>query len=187
LRVEIERRFLVVSDAWRGDVVSLHHLRDGLLDQSDRGKTRVRIDGDRAWLTIKGQRSGISRREYEYEIPLGDAEELLRDVCSDCVIEKTRSLVRANDTLWTVDAFQGRLAGIVWAEIELADENQTFERPAWIGAEVTADPRFRQSNLLALGSTGEHPITMAGILASGDENEVSIERRPVPATALHAG
>lgn len=148
MQIEIERKFLVVGNAWRERTVRVRSFRDGLVSQGANGKVRVRIDGPTAWLTVKGARSGISRAEFEYEIPLGDAERLLADVCSGQIIEKDRHIVPHEGRTWEVDVFKGPLDGLVWAEVELDHPEQVFAVPDWIGREVTGNPRYRHANLL---------------------------------------
>jgi adenylate cyclase len=165
MRFEIERKFLVAHDGWRAAVTHRMDLRDGLVGQFARGKVRVRLDGGRAWLTVKGARQGIARPEFEYEIPVADAEHMLEGICVGRTIEKTRSVVPFGGLTWTVDEFRGQLAGIVLAEVELEDEGQDFTRPDWIGREVTGDLRFRQSTLLHLCREAARTIGLAEILA----------------------
>lgn len=165
MRFEIERKFLVAHDGWRAAVTHRMELRDGLVGQFARGKVRVRLDGGRAWLTVKGARQGIARPEFEYEIPVEDAEHMLEGICVGRTIEKIRSVVPFRGLTWTVDEFQGPLAGIVLAEVELDDPAQDFARPDWIGREVTGDLRFRQSTLLHLCREAEGTIGLVDILA----------------------
>lgn len=166
MRFEIERKFLVLHDGWHGTATGVRHLKDGLIGQFGRGKVRVRLDDDGAWLTVKGARDeGIARPEFEYEIPRDDAAAMLRTVCTGCLIEKDRFCVPHAGLVWEVDVFRGPLAGIVLAEVELDDVNQAFEKPDWVGNEVTSDLRFRQSTLLHLCNRATRPITMEDVLA----------------------
>jgi adenylate cyclase len=165
MRFEIERKFLVAHEGWRAAATARRSLRDGLVGQFGRGKVRVRLDEDRAWLTVKGARLGISRPEFEYEIPCIDAEAMLQNVCVGGVIDKTRHCVPYEGLTWVVDEFGGCLAGIVLAEVELEAEDQPFARPDWVGDEVTGDLRFRQTTLLHLCGQMGRPVTMADILA----------------------
>jgi len=108
---------------------------------------RVRIDGERAWLNIKSATSPLRRLEYEYLIPLSDAQEMLETLrVNDCV-DKTRYLVKHGKHVWEVDVFEGRNAGLIVAEIELDDEDEAFEKPDWLGREVSDDPRYYNMNL----------------------------------------
>lgn len=148
---EIERKFLVEGDGWRTGVTRSRVFRQGYLAQTPHVSVRVRLGEGEARLTIKGAEAGTSRAEFEYAIPAGDARELLA-LREGIVIEKTRHDVPAGgDTMWEIDEFAGALAGLVLAEIELADETQAFERPAWLGREVTDDPRYYNAALAASG------------------------------------
>lgn len=148
---EIERKFLVRSGAWKNEVTSARSLRQGYLAIDGGSNVRVRTDGERSWLTIKGRGEGISRPEFEYEIPFGDATELLA-LCRGRLVEKTRHLVPAGDRVWEIDEFSGANAGLVIAEIELPDESASHPCPAWLGEEVSADPRYLNANLAV------HPV-----------------------------
>jgi adenylate cyclase len=151
---EIERKFLVGGDGWRSAIVRAEPLRQGYLSRGPGPSLRVRTGAERAWLTIKSETAGLSRLEFEYEIPLADADALLADVCSRPLIEKTRHHVVHDGRDWVVDVFAGALAGLVLAEIELASETDEISLPPWLGREVTGDPRFRNAALAAI-STGE--------------------------------
>lgn len=164
MRLEIERKFLVAGDGWRAAATSIRQLKDGLVGHFARGKVRVRLDGERAWLTVKGARDGIARAEFEYEIPHADGAAMVDQVCTGNVIEKIRYCVPHDGLTWEVDVFQGSLAGMVLAEVELARADQTFSKPAWLGEEVTGDLRFRQSTLLHLCCEAGRPITMDDVL-----------------------
>ncbi|RVU20770.1 CYTH domain-containing protein [Methylobacterium oryzihabitans] len=152
MRFEVERKFLVSHDGWRPRAVRRRRLRDGLIGQFPAGKVRVRLDDDGAWLTVKGPRVGIGRPEFEYAIPREDAEAMMRGLCAGDLIEKTRYEVPHAGLTWEVDVYEGSLAGIVLAEVELDHDDQPFEAPDWTGREVTGDPRFRQATLLRLGA-----------------------------------
>lgn len=151
---EIERKFLVTSDAWRAlaKPVSGTRLRQGYIASQPGRTVRVRIAGENAFLTIKGPAdpSGLSRDEFEYPIPVSDAEQMLDRLCEKPQIRKVRYHVPAGTAglVFEVDVFEAENAGLVVAEIELADAAQTFAKPAWLGQEVTADPRYRNSNLV---------------------------------------
>lgn len=156
MRKEIERKFLVCGDGWTTSVVASRLLRDGLITKFDRGKLRVRIDDRRALITLKGLRTGLTRLEFEYEIPRADADALLSTFCGGNVIEKERHLVVHDELTWEVDAYKGALQGLVTADIELRDESERITLPNWVGREVTFDPRYRKSALLrnfAVGGT----------------------------------
>jgi adenylate cyclase len=141
MAVEIERKFLVKDDSWRRDAIPAR-IRQGYLCSSENRVVRARIAGERAFLTIKGAKSGVSRFEYEYEIPVEDAAEMLDRLCERPLIEKIRHSMRVNGREWVVDVFEGDNAGLVLAEVELMDEMQALELPAWVGEEVTEDPRY---------------------------------------------
>ena len=149
MTLEIERKFLVRDGAWRGLCVRRERLVDGLLATSKGRKVRVRIYGDRATLAIKTRKNGPVRHEYEYEIPLHDARQLLANECGGDVVAKTRHYVPFQGFTWEVDVYEGALAGVVIAEVELKHDNIEPPRPAWIGREVTDDPDYRQSKLRA--------------------------------------
>jgi adenylate cyclase len=143
---EIERKFLVKSDAWRAGAATQSVLRQGYL-ASDGGNTvRVRLDDRRAWLTVKGPSEGCRRAEFEYELPLEEAEELL-ELCGNRVVEKMRSRVPVGLHVWEVDEFAGRNAGLTVAEIELSSESEAVHMPDWVGREVTGDRRFDNASL----------------------------------------
>lgn len=144
--VEIERKFLVVNDDWRGLATGVVY-RQGYLCPEPGRTVRVRIAGDAAFLTIKGQTNGISRLEYEYPLPLADAEELLRELCLQPVIDKKRYRIPFQGFVWEVDEFFGENAGLVVAEIELQDAEQEFARPDWVGLEVSGDRRYYNGSL----------------------------------------
>lgn len=146
--IEIERKFLVTSDAWRGKVKGIPQcLRQGYLALTDRAVIRVRVAGDtRAWVGIKEHRIGRAHGEYEYPVPVGEATELL-SLCIGRLIKKRRFLVPFGGHTWEVDEFEGDNAGLVLAEIELDDVEESFVRPDWAGAEVTDDRRFYNAAL----------------------------------------
>lgn len=144
MATEIERKFLVRGDSWRRSDAVLY--AQGYLNRDQRRTVRVRTAGNRAWLTIKGLSVGASRPEFEYEIPLADAEQLLA-LSDGPVVRKRRHLVPCGGFTWEVDEFEGDNAGLVVAEIELDAEDQEFEKPEWLGEEVTGDPRYFNSSL----------------------------------------
>ena len=142
---EIERKFLLKNDNWpRENVVKC---RQGYLNSARERTVRVRIAGDKGYLTIKGIRVGASRPEFEYEIPVEDAEILL-DLCEKPLIEKNRYRVVEGDFTWEIDEFFGENRGLIIAEIELEHEDQEFSIPDWIGKEVTDDPRYYNASLI---------------------------------------
>lgn len=148
MAVEIERKFLVNDDGWRANVTRTRHIRQGYLAQEGATTVRVRcIAGKRAALTIKGATSGAARAEFEYEIPVADAEELLQ-LCVGNIIEKVRHDVPYGGLTWEVDVFHGANEGLVVAEVELERVDQVVEMPAWAGAEVTNDIRYYNAELV---------------------------------------
>lgn len=149
---EIERKFLLKNDGWRA-LASGTLYRQGYLNSAKERTVRIRTIGERAFLTIKGITTGATRAEYEYPIPLADCNAMLDTLAEKPVIEKKRYKIRQGDLTWEIDEFFGDNAGLIVAEIELQSEGQTFEKPEWLGAEVTADPRYFNSNLV------RHPYT----------------------------
>ena len=143
---EIERKFLVTSDAWRKKGRATRY-RQGYIVSAGGKTVRVRVGGGEAFLTIKGPRTGLSRDEFEYAIPVKEAQEMLDTLCVGGVIEKVRHEVRAAGLLWEVDEFEGDNAGLVLAEVELKREGQEVELPDWVGKEVTSDRRYYNSYL----------------------------------------
>jgi CYTH domain-containing protein len=143
---EIERKFLVHGAPWR-EVTGVR-FSQGYLNAAKERTVRVRIAGDSAFLTIKGANRGASRPEFEYPIPVADAEELLK-LCEGPIIEKIRYVIMHERTRWEVDEFLGDNTGLVVAEVELTSEDQAFSKPAWIGREVTSEPRYYNSSLVA--------------------------------------
>ena len=140
---EIERKFLLADDSWRSEVIKSTLFRQGYLAGGVESSVRVRVEGDSANINIKSATLDISRLEYEYEIPLDDAGELLDNLCQKPIIEKTRHIVPADSGhKWEIDEFCGDNAGLIVAEIELGSEDELFAKPAWLGKEVSDDPRY---------------------------------------------
>ena len=144
---EIERKFLV-------DTSKLPTLPKGQIMKQGyiptQGITvRARISDDQAFLTLKGRATGLSRSEFEYPIPVEDAQQILNELCTHPLIEKTRYLIPYGDHTWELDIFEGDNQGLVVAEIELSSENESFEKPEWITKEVSYDTKYRNSNLIA--------------------------------------
>lgn len=148
---EIEHKFLVQNDQWRTSEAG-HPCRQGYLYAGARGTVRVRVMADRAYLTIKGRATGITRDEFEYEIPPADAESML-SLCEGLIVEKTRFLVPHGRHTWEVDVFAGPNAGLVLAELELSDENEAFDLPPWVGENVSLDRRYANAYL------SQHPYS----------------------------
>jgi adenylate cyclase len=145
--VEIERKFLVKDDSWRAQVESESHIMQGYIAETPAVTVRVRVKGDRAFLTIKGATKGLSRSEFEYPIPVEDAVQILDELAVSPAIDKVRYGVRAGNHVWDLDVFAGENAGLVLAEVELSTEDDTFEMPDWAGKEVSGDPRYYNVNL----------------------------------------
>lgn len=144
---EIERKFLVVGDAWRTLGKGTVYCQGYLVARADR-TVRVRIAGDQAFLTIKGASQGISRSEFEYSIPVEEAHQILETLCDRPLIQKTRYKIEWDGLLWEVDEFEGENKGLIMAEVELKDADQTVSRPPWIGEEVSHDARYFNANLM---------------------------------------
>lgn len=145
---EIERKFLVLDDSFKHEAFSKSHIQQGYIC-SERGRTvRVRIRDDRAYLTIKGpsENGGLSRYEFEREIPLEDGRQMMQ-LCEPGIIDKTRWLVKSGNHTFEVDEFHGANEGLVVAEVELAYEDEPFKKPHFIGKEVTGDRRYYNSQL----------------------------------------
>jgi adenylate cyclase len=146
MATEIERKFLAHPRKW-SDLGPGLAIRQGYLSNSKQCTVRVRIYGDRGYLTVKGFTAGISRDEYEYEIPLADANEMLDRLCERPPIEKTRYRIVFKGHTWEVDEFAGANRGLLVAEVELKDAREEVELPDWIDREVSDDPRYLNSNL----------------------------------------
>ena len=158
--MEIERKYLVTSDCYKELAVARYHIRQGYISREKTGTVRVRITDDKAYLTIKGKPAAghFARYEWEKEIDVQEAEELMK-LCQGTVIDKTRWIVPAEtidnlqltvdnlQLIWEVDEFHGKHEGLIVAEIELDNEEQSFEKPAFIGDEVTHDPRYYNANM----------------------------------------
>ena len=149
---EIEKKYLVKGDSWRAGAKGKHY-RQGYLSTVKERTVRVRTAGDKGYFTVKGITVGDSRAEYEYEIPLNDAKEMLDKIAERPLIEKTRYRIPQGDVTWEVDEFEGENKGLIVAEVELKDENQKVDLPDWIGQEVSDDPRYFNANLV------KHPYT----------------------------
>jgi adenylate cyclase len=153
--IEIERKFLLRDERWRGEVERSVRMAQGYLNDhaavasgAQQASVRVRLAGDDAWLNLKSREAGPSRQEFEYAIPPADAEALLR-LCTGGIIDKTRHYVRHEGALWEIDEFAGANAGLVVAEIELPAVDAPFARPAWLGDEVTDHVRYYNLALAA--------------------------------------
>ncbi|XLS31041.1 CYTH domain-containing protein [Flavobacteriaceae bacterium M23B6Z8] len=151
---EIERKFLVTSKKYREKATSKFRIVQGFLNKHPERTVRVRISGDKGYLTIKGKSndSGTTRFEWEKEISVPEAEELI-PLCEDTVIDKIRYEVPFNNHLFEVDEFTAENFGLIVAEIELENENEAFDKPDWLGEEVTGDPRYYNSQLSSVPFT----------------------------------
>ena len=145
---EIERKFLVTGGQYR-DLATGKRYRQGYLSTDKERVVRIRVVEDQAWLTIKGKTLGVSRAEFEYEIPVADAVDMLENLCQQPIIDKTRYRLESGEHVWEIDEFHGVNDGLIVAEIELQDENEPFDKPAWLGEEVSGDPRYFNANLIA--------------------------------------
>lgn len=154
---EIERKFLVQGEAWRTTTGARY--RQGYLSLDPLRTVRVRTvekpatGEQQGYLTIKGKAVELARPEYEYEIPVADAHELLNQLCQRPLIEKIRHRLPIDDVVWEIDEFLGENAGLVVAEVELTSADQPFAKPAWLGEEVTDDPRYLNASLVTLPFT----------------------------------
>lgn len=147
MAMEIEKKFLVKNEQYKSTADSAL-FRQGYLCTEASRTVRVRSYNGRGFLTIKGETQSCSREEYEYDIPVQDAERMLDTLCKQPIIDKVRYFHTYKGYKWVVDEFLGINAGLVVAEIELENEQQTFEKPEWIGNEITADSRYFNSNLV---------------------------------------
>lgn len=150
MSLEIERKFLVLDDSWRDAARGSAFYRQGYLNNEaeTRCSVRVRTSGDCAWLNIKGVTIGAQRREFDYAIPVQDAHVMLDTLSRKPLIEKHRYFVDVGSHTWEIDVFEGDSAGLVVAEIELRSPDEAFEKPAWLGREVTDDVRYYNTSLI---------------------------------------
>jgi adenylate cyclase len=147
MAIEIEHKFLLANDDWRQHITRSVKYRQGYLSSQANTSIRIRISDEQAWLNIKSATIGTHRHEYEYEIPLPDATEIINNLCRKPLIEKTRNFVIDNGNLWEIDEFDGANQGLCVAEIELSEMGKTFVKPIWLGEEVTHDMRYYNNNL----------------------------------------
>lgn len=143
---EIERKFLLKNDSWRSHVHRSRPIRQGYLCGNVRASVRIRVSGERASLNIKSATLGVERSEFDYPLPLDEALEML-DELAGTVLEKTRHELHHGGHLWEIDEFDGENQGLIVAEVELADPGEDFERPGWLGEEVSDDPRYYNTEL----------------------------------------
>ena len=161
--LEIERKFLVAGDGWRLGASAGQRLQEGLLARMARGKVRVRRSENQAWITVKGPKKGIARQEFEYEVPLEHADEMLATLCEGPLLEKTRYRLDHEGLTWEVDVYAGALAGLVIAEVELDHLDQAVPLPAWIGREVTGSPDFSSASLIGAVEATPGRTHLAGL------------------------
>ena len=145
---EIERKFLVTADSYR-ELAQGTHYRQGYLNSQKERVVRIRTIDDQGFITVKGITKGATRLEYEYEISVSDANEMLNELCEQPIIEKHRYKIPMDGFVWEIDEFHGENEGLTVAEIELESEDQEYPKPDWIGEEVTGDARYYNSNLIA--------------------------------------
>jgi adenylate cyclase len=149
---EIERKFHVLDDRFKKDITPVH-IRQGFISTEKHKVIRVRISGPRAFLTLKNEGEGITRNEFEYEIPHGEASEIMELMCGNSIVEKYRYILDYEDHTWEVDEFLGLNEGLLIAEIELQSEDEKFVSPPWLGMEITHDKRYLNAYL------AEHPYS----------------------------
>ena len=143
--IEIERKYLVTNNNYKSGTPI--RISQGYICSEENRVVRVRIKGDKAYLTIKNATIGFARNEYEYEIPVADAKAMLHNTCQQPIIDKTRYILEYKGFIWEIDEFHGKHEGLVVAEIELESEEQVVELPAFVGKEVTDDPRYYNANM----------------------------------------
>jgi len=154
MAIEIEHKFLLANEKWRDYIDHSAKMRQGYLTSNSNSSVRVRISGEKAWLNIKSATAGNQRYEYEYEIPVHDADEIIGNLCRKPLIEKTRHYVYQENHTWEIDEFSGENKGLIVAEIELSKQNEVFTIPNWIGKEVTDDLRYYNNKL------SQHPYNI---------------------------
>jgi len=166
MAIEIERKFLVCNADWRPQVTKFTHLRQAYLAVEGRASVRVRVvDRSEATLTVKSRNAGLRRAEFEYAIPLADAEQMVL-LRQGALIEKVRHIVPWRGLTWEVDTFEGENAGLEIAEVEFDHEGQSVDLPSWIGAEITGQPRYYNSNLAREPFQLWHPPAESGTVAA---------------------
>jgi adenylate cyclase len=153
MAIEIEHKFLLANDGWRAEVTHSIDYRQGYLSSQPTSSIRIRVSDQHAWLNIKSATIGTHRHEYEYEIPLSDANQILDELCKKPLVEKTRHFVEHDQHTWEIDEFYGANQGLIVAELELSAIGEAFVKPAWLGVEVTHDMRYYNNNL------SNHPYT----------------------------
>ena len=147
MALEIEHKFLLANDDWRQEIHHSVYYKQGYLSNNPLTSVRVRISDNQAWINIKSATIGNHRHEFEYEIPLQDAQQLLDELCYQPLIEKTRHFVHRQTHIWEIDEFKGENQGLIVAEIELSALEEQFDKPDWLGLDVTDDLRYYNNNL----------------------------------------
>lgn len=147
MAIEIEHKFLLANEDWRQHIQKSVKYKQGYLSSQPTSSIRIRIADKQAWLNIKSATIGTQRLEFEYEIPLSDADEIISTLCGKPLIEKIRHFVPNEDNIWEIDEFEGDNQGLIVAEIELSIVGKNFTKPYWLGAEVTHDLRYYNNNL----------------------------------------
>ena len=145
--LEIERKFLLKNNSWKKEIKETIFIRQGYLNSKVERTVRIRIQGEQGVLTIKGKNQNVTRKEFEYQIPLDDALHLI-SMCEKPIIEKTRFLISSNRCTWEIDVFNGENKGLVIAEIELSSEKESFDIPNWLGKEVSSESKYYNSSLI---------------------------------------
>lgn len=148
MAIEIEHKFLLANQDWRTQIMHSAIFKQGYLSALPTSSIRVRISDNLAWLNIKSAVIGTERHEYEYPIPVNEAEEIMNNLCQRPLIEKTRHFVKNQDHVWEIDEFWGDNEGLLVAEIELSSVSECFQKPDWLGQEVTDDRRYYNNNLI---------------------------------------
>lgn len=142
MALEIERKFLLTNDSWREDVYKSVKYVQGYMGSTEQSSIRIRIEDEKANLNIKSKTIGVQRAEYDYEIPVDEAKEMLYSLCERPLIEKERFFVKNAEHIWEIDVFAGDNEGLIVAEIELGSADEAFSKPGWAGEEVTEDVRY---------------------------------------------
>ena len=146
MKTEIERKFLVLNSSYKS-LGKYEYCIQGYIRSINEPLVRIRIIGNKSYLTMKSDVNGITRLEYEYEIPNEDAQDLLKLFCKKTIIEKNRYIIHYKSTLWEVDEFLGDNQGLVVAEVELESEQQSYNKPNWVGTEISTDKKYYNYNL----------------------------------------
>lgn len=175
--VEIERKFLVRHDGWRRAALSRVEIVQGYLANTARSSIRLRVAGNAATLSVKGMTPGMSRDEFEYAIPVADARQMLASLCEGPLVDKTRHFVACGPHRYELDEFEGANAGLVVAELELGSEDEAFDRPDWLGEEVTDHVRYYNFRLAAV-PFGHWPDEDRQAARAGRHRESAVGEEP---------